>query len=543
MYYAKFFLKFLLIVYNNVECDKNVIEKSLTNSFIPETDSIESIAKRIKEVLNGKVGFYSVGLYPASLAYNCAMQNEGLNILLAPREGRKLFGAFSDMDLSEMDSDIKNKIESMAISNIDKSERYNTLEDLIIKCELVVLSSNSKHIINDVDLAFKLKRELNRENVLVACLVGSFCHDQESNESFVLCEKLNNLAFFSGFHRHGALRNPLDSFTANFCHPDAMNAMLGSKLLNKISPNIQVSAGVHNIEGQYIKAAKNISSILAGFGHAFHKNNPGLLPTLLTLLLDQCLDQAAYVSMSRADRENLYTKQPFPITELGYGVQRIDACFLRDGEFIQVRDHTFSQLTAMVADVRGSMMLPVSGKPTRNFQAGELLAEKMTEFKRCPKGVDEFIEWCERFGLKRGALEGINSLTYWPYILRKYSIPLNNSSMINLLYMCIMGPNDIKKDIYNVMTKSRELTNYCQESVTSFKSKKISDSLNNFHLKSSIDFITNIVNEGDPLFFELNKTNSDNYPESTNKPIYSKVIDYIENYFKDSKSLDKSNGS
>ena len=106
-----------------------------------------------------------------------------------------------------------------------------------------------------------------------------------------------------------------------------------------------------------------------------------------------------------------------------------------------------------------------------------------------------------------------------------------------------MGPNDIKKDIYNVMTKSRELTNYCQESVTSFKSKKISDSLNNFHLKSSIDFITNIVNEGDPLFFELNKTNSDNYPESTNKPIYSKVIDYIENYFKDSKSLDKSNGS
>jgi len=25
-----------------------------------------------------------------------------------------------------------------------------------------------------------------------------------------------------------------------------------------------------------------------------------------------------------------------------------------------VRDHTFAQLTAMVADVRGSMMLPVS---------------------------------------------------------------------------------------------------------------------------------------------------------------------------------------
>ena len=155
-------------------------------------------------------------------------------------------------DSSGMDNGIKNKIESMAISNEDKSGRYNTLKDLLINCELVVLSSNSKHIINDVNLAFKLKKELNRDNVLIACLVGSFCHDYNLNESFVLCEKLNNLAFFSGFHRHGALRNPLDSFTANFCHPDAMNAILGAKLLNKISPNIQVSAGIHNVEGQYI---------------------------------------------------------------------------------------------------------------------------------------------------------------------------------------------------------------------------------------------------------------------------------------------------
>ena len=263
-----------------------MIEKNLTNSFFNEPYSNECTSKRINEVLNGKVGFYSVGLYPASLAYNCAMQDRGLNILLAPRNGRELFGAFSNSDLAEMNCDIKNKIESMAIFKDGKLSRYNTLEDLILNCELVVLSSNSKHIINDVDSAFKLRKKLDRENVLIACLVGSFCYDKNLNESFVLCEKLNNLAFFSGFHRHGALRNPLDSFTANFCHPDAMNAILGSKLLNKISPNIQVSAGVHNVEGQYIKAAKNISSIFAGFGHTFHKTNPGLLPTLLTLLLD-----------------------------------------------------------------------------------------------------------------------------------------------------------------------------------------------------------------------------------------------------------------
>ncbi len=507
-----------------------MFEKNSTNSFFNEPYSRQDIPKRIKEVLQGKVGFYSVGLYPASLAYNCALHDQGLNILLAPREGRELFGAFSNNDLFEMDDDIKNKIESMAIFKDDKLSRYNNLQDLIINCELVVLSSNSKHIINDVNLAFKLRKKLNRENVLISCLVGSFCHDKNSDESFVLCEKFNNLAFFSGFHRHGALRNPLDSFTANFCHPEAMNAILGAKLLNKISPNIQVSAGVHNVEGQYIKAAKNISSILAGFGHTFHKKNPGLLPTLLTLLLDQCLDQAAYVSMSRLDREYLYDKQPFPITELGYRVQRIDASLLKNGDFVQVRDHTFIQLTAMVADVRGSMMLPVSGNPTRNFQAGVVLAEKMIEYKRCPSGVDEFIEWCERSGLKRGALEGINSLKYWPNIIKKYLIPLNDSSMINLLYMCIMGSSDIKKDIYNVMTDSRQLTNYCQESVKSVQSRKISDSLNNFHLKSAIDFITKSLTDKDKLFFELNEIKFDNPIEPENMLIYNRVIDYIENY-------------
>ncbi len=519
-----------MIVYNTFECLQAVFEKDTTNSFFNEPYSSEHVAKRIQEVLQGKVGFYSVGLYPASLAYNCAMQDKGLNILLAPRNGRELFGAFSGNDLSEMDSNIKNKIESMATIQDDELTRYNTLDDLIINCELVVLSSNSKHIINDVKLAFKLRKKLNRENVLIACLVGSFCYDKKLNESFVLCEKINNLAFFSGFHRHGALRNPLDSFTANFCHPDAMNAILGAKLLNKISPNIQVSAGVHNVEGQYIKAAKNISSIFAGFGHTFHKTNPGLLPTLLTLLLDQCLDQAAYVSMSRTDRENLYKKQPFPITELGYSVQRIEASLLKNGDFVQVRDHTFSQLTAMVADVRGSMMLPVSGSPTRNFLAGEVLAEKMIEFKRCPHGVEEFVQWCENSGLKRGALEGINSLKYWPHIIKKYLIPLNDSSMINLLYMCIMGPNHIKDDIYNVMTNSRELTNYCQESRSLLNSKKISKSLNNFHLDRAVNFVTRSLIDQDRAFFELNEIDFDSQIESDEKPIYNKVIDYIEKY-------------
>ena len=93
-----------------------------------------------------------------------------------------------------------------------------------------------------------------------------------------------------------------------------------------------------------------------------------------------------------------------------------------------------------------------------------------------------------------------------------------------------MGPNEIKKDIYNVMTSSCELANYCQESVKSFQSKKISDSLNNFHLKTSIDFVTKSLTDEDRLFFESNEIEFSHPLESKDKPIYNKVIDFIETY-------------
>ena len=93
-----------------------------------------------------------------------------------------------------------------------------------------------------------------------------------------------------------------------------------------------------------------------------------------------------------------------------------------------------------------------------------------------------------------------------------------------------MGPKAIKKDIYYVMTTSREMANYCQESVKSYKSKKISDSLNNFHLKPAIEFIINSLTCDDRLFFELNDIDFSNPQESREKQIYNKVIDYIESY-------------
>ena len=134
--------------------------------------------------------------------------------------------------------------------------------------------------------------------LLTQCLDHAASVSLQVRKENKLNNKYPNLAFFTGFHRHGALRNPNDSFTANFCHPDALTALIGARILNQMSPKIQVSPGVHNIECQYIKSIKNISSIFAGFVNNFHSDKPGMLPTINTILLTQCLDQAASVSVS-----------------------------------------------------------------------------------------------------------------------------------------------------------------------------------------------------------------------------------------------------
>jgi hypothetical protein len=268
---------------------------------------------------------------------------------------------------------------------------------------------------------------------------------------------------------------------------------MGAYLMNKISLNIQVSPGIHNVEAQYIKAAKNMASIFAGFGYEFHRENPGILPTLLTLLLDQCLDQAATVSMSRRDRHLLYTQQPIALTELGYGVPRIEATLNRGGDMEKVRDHTFTQLTAVVADVRGSMMLPLTGKPTRNFQAGQSLARLMESLGRCPLSIDEFSQWCEDAGLNRGSLEGLKALKYWPQIVEKYGIQIHDASMINLLHRALYGESYEKEFAFEVMTQSRELSNYSQESVRPTHSRKYADALNNLDKDEALELLANAV--------------------------------------------------
>ena len=499
----------------------------MRNSFFSDSLDKRSIKQRIRKISKGKIGFYSVGLYPASLAYNSAMQKSERFLLLAPRPGRDLLGAFSEDEIRGMDSRHVYKIERLAQHKEEEETVTNDLEYLIAKCELVLLTANSKYIEQDLAEACQIRERLHRHNVVLACLAGSFNHDEERNDSYVLCEKHPNLAFFSGFHRHGALRAPVDSFTANFCHANALTALIGAQMLNRLSPNIQVSPGIHNVEAQYIKAAKNMASIFAGFGYQYHRQNPGILPTLLTLLLNQCLDQAATVSMYRRDRLKLYQRQPIALTELGYAVPRIEATLNKGGFTEKVRDHTFSQLTAIVADVRGSMMLPVSGKPTRNFQAGQALANGMIEHGRCPITIEEFEQWCEGAGLNKGSLEGLKALRYWPQIEEKYSIPIYDSSMVNLLYKGLYGSETEKEFAFAVMTESRELSNYCQESVRHTHSRRYAEALNNIERLDALELISNavIAENASKALYEDSIEEREIQPDD---PAYLQVMDCIE---------------
>tara|TARA_B100000073_G_C23728735_1_gene570101 strand:- start:1093 stop:2589 length:1497 start_codon:yes stop_codon:yes gene_type:complete len=446
----------------------------MKNNFLSEKPNKFEFNSFIEQINNSKVGFYSIGLYPASLAYNCALHSQKENILLAPRPGRTLFGAFPQEISTSMDSKIKDRIKKMATIPNKSGSCFNDLSELIKNCNIVILASNSNHIIDDISLAIKLRKSLNREKVVLACLVGSFCMD--NGEPFIICEKFPNLGFFTGFHRHGALRNPNDSFTANFCHPNSITALLGAKILNDLSPKIQVSSGVHNTECQYIKAIKNISSIFAGFVNDFHSDKPGMLPTINTVLLSQCFDQAASVSSFIRQFNSIESKN-LSLKKLGYGEEMIIAQELVKEKIVEKRDHTFSQLNAVTADVLGSMSLPMEGKPTRNFQAGQVLSSLFLKLKRCPKDIPEFIQWCKKFSLSQGGLEGLKSLCYWPDIYRKFNIKNNNCSMINLIYLCFYATAKEKELIYSVLIDPEQITNYCQVSVRNKDSLELSYSL------------------------------------------------------------------
>ena len=271
-----------------------------------------------------------MGLYPISLAYNCAMQTADPQLLLAPRPGRSLLGAFPKNDIAGMDPDHLATVEAMG-SHLEGSERVpNTLEDLIRRCELVVISSNSNHVEDDLQEAIAMREALQREHVVLACLADPSPTIRSPMRPMSSAIR-PNLAFFPGFHRHGALRNPLDSFTANFCHPDALSALLGARMLDRLSRIFRCHRGYTTSRGNTSRPPKTWPRSLRALATpSIPKPRCSAHPA--DALLEQCLDQAATVSIARRDRQRLYYRQAIALTELGYGVQRIEAALVRDGD-------------------------------------------------------------------------------------------------------------------------------------------------------------------------------------------------------------------
>jgi len=161
----------------------------MQNSFFKLPLKKDYLYDRLKNLNSFKVGFYSLGLYPASLAYNCVMQGNVDSLLLAPRPGRDIFGAFSKHVLDEMNKNILNEIVRLSTHDELGLNIPNSLSYLIENCDLLVLSSNSNHIERDLRDAISLRSKLNRQEVVIACLVGSFCKDNLINISYVLLEK------------------------------------------------------------------------------------------------------------------------------------------------------------------------------------------------------------------------------------------------------------------------------------------------------------------------------------------------------------------
>ena len=81
------------------------------------------------------------------------------------------------------------------------------------------------------------------------------------------------------------------------------------------------------------------------------------------------------------------------------------------------------------------------------------------------------------------------------------------------------------------MTQSRELTNYCQESVRPFQSRLYADILSSLDLESSINLIAEIIYKQLPLDSN-HSLSTDQHPSSNSDPtFYLQAINIIQDIF------------
>ena len=234
----------------------------MQNSFFDSSVDAASIRRRVLELDSAKVA-YSVGCTRlAGLQLRNAERSGAVDAGRPPGSGPARClqpGRHHSMDTGHVETVI-----GMGTSTKAGGQVPNTLQDLIERCELVVLSANSNHVEEDLREACRLREELGRDQVVLACLA-----DPSTTTRFptppTCCVKSSRILPFSPASTGMGPCQPLRQLHRQLRHPNALTAMLGAQLLDRLSPNIQVAAGVHNVEGQYIKAAKNMASVFAGF--------------------------------------------------------------------------------------------------------------------------------------------------------------------------------------------------------------------------------------------------------------------------------------
>ena len=130
---------------------------------------------------------------------------------------------------------------------------------------------------------------------------------------------------------------------------------------------------------------------------------------------------------------------------------------------------------------------------------------------------------------KKGGLEGLKALRYWPQILVNYNIQAHDASMVNLLYMAIFGKSDTKAVAFKVMTESRELSNYCQESVRPSHSRRYSEALQNLDHPDALTLLANAVIADNAGRAIPDDSSQEDGVDSHDSRAYLQVMNAIEN--------------
>ena len=111
----------------------------------------------------------------------------------------------------------------------------------------------------------------------------------------------------------------------------------------------------------------------------------------------------------------------------------------------------------------------------------------------------------------------------------RQGLQVHDASMVNLLYMAIFGKSDTKAVAFLVMTESRELSNYCQESVRPSHSRRYSEALQNLDRPEALKLLANAVIADNARQAVPDDSNQDDAGANKDSPAYLRVMNMIEN--------------